>query len=359
MRPQTLSVFLDYKCNYSCGHCSVGSSPETKFEMSEAYLDQVFEQARSIPSLEVVVFTGGEVTLHWETLLEAISRASQDGYMTRIVTNAWWAYDLEHTREGLDELLDAGLDEISTSYDDYHTDFCDPEPILNLIEVGTQTEGLKNLSVATVVGDEDPTYDKAKMKELVSDRLGCPPSEFPEGLVLIEDKASPMGRGAQLDVSNVDPAESLLNGCKDVINTISVHPDGSVKACCGHAQWYVPDLTLGSLDEETLPEIVDRSSQNLVYWLVHQLGPKRILQELGIEKHHSGICHACYDLLGNHREEFLEFVRDDREAIRRLLITEGGFKQDIEAITEKREEIIEALRAAEDVGPGDLPKVMS
>ncbi|WP_135829663.1 radical SAM protein [Halorussus halobius] len=359
MKPQTVSVFLDYKCNFSCGHCSVGSSPEAKFKMDDSYLDQVFEQVQSMPSVEVIVFTGGEVTLHWETLLEGIARAKELGYMTRIVTNSWWAHDIERARDGLEELLDAGLDEISTSYDDFHTDFTDPEPILNLIEAGMETDRLKNLSVATVIGHEDPEYDKARMEELLSERFDCPPEEFDDRLVLIEDKASPLGHGAQLDVSDLEPADTLLAGCKDVINTVSVHPDGSVKACCGHAQWYVPDLTLGSLDEETLPEIVDRSGQNLVYWLIHKLGPKQLLEELGVDNHHSGICHACHDLLGNHREEFLEYIREETDDVRTMLIQNGSFKTDAQAIVEKREEIMDALEDTDDVGPGALPKIVS
>lgn len=348
MKVSTVSVFLDYKCNFACDHCSVGSSPETEFELPDTYLGQVFRQAPDLPNLKLFVFTGGEVTLHWETLLEAISRASALGYRTRIVTNGWWAYDMENARQTVQELVDAGLDELNTSYDDFHTDYVEVDRTVNLVEAALESD-IKQTSVAMIVGNEDPEYDLDRMIELLDDRLDEHPDNYEDELTLLEDTAAPMGSGAQLDVSELSARNAVDSGCSDVMNTVSLHPDGTIKACCGHAQWYVPDLTIGSLDEDTLPEIVERAQHNLVYWLIHEVGPKPLLERLGYDNHHSGVCHACHDLLGNHREEFLEYVRENREQ----LVTEDLFLgDDIESkadtIMENRDAIVERLSELEE-----------
>ena len=63
MIPSLFSVFLDYQCNFECAHCSVGSSPRSKFPMETGILEKFFDELPKIKSGRVVVFTGGEVTL--------------------------------------------------------------------------------------------------------------------------------------------------------------------------------------------------------------------------------------------------------------------------------------------------------
>lgn len=343
MKVTTLSMFLDYKCNFACDHCSVGSSPQTQYELEDRYVQQALEQADSLDSLQLVVFTGGEVTLLEDKLLDAISRASDRGYRTRIVTNAWWAEDMESAREMVGKLVDAGLDEINTSYDDFHTDFMSPDNIANMVKASLESE-LEQTSVAMIIGDENPTYDADAMLDILQDRLGEHPDAYSDELTILEDTVSPMGRGAQLDVSNLTPRNALDSGCTDTISTISVHPDGSIKACCGHAQWYVPDLTLGNLDDSSLPEIVERGQQNVLYWLIHNVGPKKLLERIGVEGEYSGICHACHDLLGNHREELFGYIRANKEEIiREDLFLSDNVERDAQEVAEHQELIIDRL----------------
>ncbi|WP_135828839.1 radical SAM/SPASM domain-containing protein [Halorussus halobius] len=343
MQPVRLSVFLDYKCNFACDHCSVGSSPETEFEMEEDFLDSVFEQLDDVDSLQQVVFTGGEVTLHKERLLESIERASEKGYLTRIVSNGWWAHDMASAREMVDELVEAGLDELNTSYDDFHTDYMAVENIVNLVEASVERD--MTVAVACVVGDEDPEYDRERIESLVDERLDTP-VEQRRDVTLIEDVAAPLGSGAQLDTANVAAINEIDRGCTDVMNTLSVHPDGTVKSCCGHAMFYYPDLTMGSLHEEPLADIVERGKGNLIYWLIHEVGPVELIDRLDVDNDtdYANICHACGDLLGAHREDLFEYIRENQEElVRDDILLNDAVQKRVGSLMENREEVLNHL----------------
>jgi len=349
MIPTKATVFLDYKCNFACDHCSVGSSPETEFEMPEELCERTFQEIQSVPAIKSIVFTGGEVTLHKDRLLRYLNKSSENGYQTRIVTNGWWAHDMESAREMATELADAGLTEINTSYDDFHTDYMDFENILNLIEASLETD-MQNVVVACIIGDEDPEWDLDRVIRRIEERIGKPPEEIPR-LKLIDDAAAPFGSGVQLDPAAYSAQNALDVGCDDVISTFSMHPDGSVKVCCGHAQFYRPDLTMGNIKDRPLNEILADGQTNLVYWLIHEVGPKNLIDRLDVDPEidYTGICHACGDLLGEYREEFFEYVENNKEE----LIHEDIFLSDridsqLQRLVDNRERILEQLEAVEE-----------
>ena len=53
----------------------------------------------------------------------AIAYAHEKGFVTRIVTNAWWASSLEKAQMWCKKFVDCGLDEINISYDDFHAEY--------------------------------------------------------------------------------------------------------------------------------------------------------------------------------------------------------------------------------------------
>lgn len=353
MIPTSVSVFLDYQCNFACDHCSVGSSPETKFEMPEEVWENVFNELVKLDTLEMVCFTGGEVTLHKDRLLDAIERVSDAGIGTRIVTNAWWAHDMDSARDMLDDLVDAGLDEINTSYDDFHTEYMEFTNTKNLVEASLEYDGLDNIALACIIGNEDPDYDLDRMNSELTERLGEHPDDV-DRLHTIEDAAAPLGSGIQLDPSRYSAQMSTDIGCRDVISTFSIHPDASVKICCGHAQFYTPDLTMGNLNDDSLVDIIENGQDNLVYWLIHEVGPKRLIDRMEVDPDvtYTGICHACDDLLGKYREEFFDYVRNNRRELIRddVLLTDRN-EQQIGRLADNRDEIMSQL---DDLDPSDF-----
>lgn len=312
MLPTMLSVFLDYRCNFSCAHCSVGSSPSTRMKMPESIFRKLFDDLEQVESFRVIVFTGGEATLHPEMLKEGIRRGKALGLRTRIVSNAWWAKSVERSKAYLQDLVDHGLDEINTSYDDFHEPFIKIEKIGNLLEATMELGMTLGLGV---INDRDAKYNTASIKQYLCDRLGMPWSEMRKHLVLVDDYPTPSGTGESLDVGGLSAGTKLDIGCPEIMKTISVHPNGSVKACCGHGQLYQKDLAIGNIAQESMKDILERSTENIFYWWLHYVGPANILKRLGVNRDYASICHACNDLLGPHREELVAYLKAHKDEI--------------------------------------------
>lgn len=313
MLSSLFTIFLDYRCNFACQHCSVGSSPKTVYPMPRELLLQALVELREVPSAKVVVFTGGEPTLRKELLLEGLRWAKEGGFLTRVVTNAWWARTPERAASFVDELKAAGLDELNTSYDDFHAPFVGLDPIANAVRAALDADLRVGMGV---IVDENAVFNAKRVREELARRLDVTEAQLKSPkLAVLEDYPTPSGSGEGLDVSNLDAGDKLDMGCPEMMKTISIHPNGTVKACCGHVMFYEPDLTLGSLEDDPLPVIVERGLHNLLYWWIHMLGPKRILEKLGVEGTYTSICHACGVLLGEHREKLLDYLKHHRDEV--------------------------------------------
>lgn len=88
--------------------------------MSLDFITRMIDTVHSFGIVRLVVFTGGEPFLLGEDLYTAVEYAAKRGFLTRIVTNAYWATSLERAGEVLSRLKEAGLTEINCSCDDFH-----------------------------------------------------------------------------------------------------------------------------------------------------------------------------------------------------------------------------------------------
>lgn len=321
MLPSLLSIFLDYKCNFSCDHCSVGSSPKVSMPMPLDVLIKGIDEFSKLEHARVAGFTGGEVTLSKDKLILGIQHAKSKGLITRLVINGWWAKNKQKAKAFIEELKHAGLDEINTSYDQYHSPFMGLEPILNLVEEGLAQE----LTVAlAVVGHEDAEFNADRIKKEIGKRLKCDVNELPNRLFVIEDRPAPVGSGENLDVSNMKKTGAQDFGCTEILKTLSLHPNGELKGCCGHTVFYSEDLILGNIKEESVPEITSRAGENIAYWLIHTIGAKNILEMLGVQGEYSHVCHACHVLLNEHRTKFIEYLQQNKQLLFRDSVLMGG-----------------------------------
>src|SRR4030095_3216597 len=108
--------------------------------------------------------------------------------------------------------------------------------------------------------------------------------------------------------------------------------------------FYAPDLTVGNLLEESLADVLQRGQTNLVYWWIHMLGPKKILERLGVKGSYSHICHACHVLLSEHREEMLEYIAANKDDI--LLndvLLSDNVKRAAQLAVDRKDEILSRL----------------
>lgn len=314
MQPLIFPIFLDYKCNYECKHCSVGSSPRTRMPVSEAHVYSFIDQVAQLPTARGVVFTGGEPTLRKALLLAAVRHAHDLGLLTRIVTNSWWAKTPVKAQRWVAAFREHGLDELNTSWDGFHGEFGELDHVANAVAAGLAA-GMR-VSVGVVEATMESTA-KPALLEAVARRLEVTVAELGRRpLYVLVDHPAAVGAAGSLDLAEVAAGPRVDMGCNEIGSTVSLHPDGSVRGCCGHAVFYAPDLRLGRLDEEPLAQIVRKTQRNLAYWWIRSAGPVAILRVLGKPTaEYTHICHACQALLRDHRDEFVDYVRDHREEI--------------------------------------------
>ncbi|WP_054839396.1 radical SAM protein [Sulfuracidifex metallicus] len=68
-------IFISTGCNFRCGHCSVIDSSYGKYKLEKNLISKYIDDLGKIPSVRVVVFTGGEPTLFMNELLYGIEYA--------------------------------------------------------------------------------------------------------------------------------------------------------------------------------------------------------------------------------------------------------------------------------------------
>lgn len=343
MQTHILSVFLDYKCNFWCDHCSVGSNPRLAVPMEEGVFNVLLDELCRLESVKLVAFTGGECTLHMERLTKGIEAAKRAGKMTRIVTNGWFAKSDAQTEKFLDQLCEAGLDELSTSFDAFHEPFVSIEQIGRMLRKGSE----KGLRLALgVIEDSLQRWTLDKVRDQLSEVCGWGREELDDRVSIISDSPIPVGTADRPEIYESKASASVELGCSDVVKTISIHPNGDVKACCGHTMFYQKDLHLGNIKDESIEEITARASQNSLYWYLHVVGPAEILRRLGKTGHYTSICHACTVLLNDYREEFLQYLRGlGAQGAAKELVFQGNLKQAAKILISDEEQILRRLRS--------------
>ncbi len=310
--PHTISFLCSYKCNFKCTHCTVNAGPWYTQTLDVDYIIKTLDEAYSIPSIQVVVFTGGEPTLQPEHLRIGIKYASEHGFTTRMVTNAWWASSYKKAKSFLDDLYSYGLKELNISYDDFHSPWLNKyggeRNIINAARAGVEL-GLKVLIAVTRA--KDSRISTEYLRRLLDDE------GLAESVELLEDFIAPIGRGHSLKDRAV---RNLVDvGCTDAGTVLTVHPDGKVVMCCGHviSTKATDMLTIGNVKTESLGDIIMRMQRNVLYWWIFLRGPHSILWSLSNEKiHHK--CEACYLLGTKYKDKLLSLASKKEEIFKAL-----------------------------------------
>jgi pyruvate-formate lyase-activating enzyme len=297
MIPQSLSFLVTYKCNFQCDHCSVSAGPEHQQVIAAEHMRRVIEEAYALPSIRVVVFTGGEPTLYPDLLQAGINLAHEKGFVTRLVTNAWWAKTPEKAYHFLQNLRAAGLDELNVSFDDFHLPYLEAfggeQNVVNAVRAATA------LGMTVLVGAVLHPGARIRTSYL---RQIFQSAGIQQEVKFLEDFVFPLGRARQKLPAHFyisDPEKREQGACREAGQTLAVLPDGKVLFCCGHivnsrAQAI---LTIDSLASGApLPEIVARMQRNVLYWWLHLEGPEAVYDELGVEKRFQRKCEACFYL---------------------------------------------------------------
>lgn len=293
-------IMITRRCNMTCGHCSVSSSPRITDEPSlESLLGYVRQAAAA--GVRQVQLTGGEPMLRERVLLRILRECRGLGLVTYMTTNGFWGRTPFDAKRRLRRLRRAGLHFLTVSYDRYHADFQGYQGAINIARAAEAAAFPINLNL--VRGADDAELDR-----LIADF-----EEFHYVRLRFYD-LQPVGRALMLPSSAF---RSHVDGFCSACAAPTITDDGRVIACNGPAYFAPPysPLIIGSLDQEPLSELLERHWRDPVLETIRTFGPSRLREELrripGFDQRANrttfqGMCDLCHE------------ITSDREAVAAL-----------------------------------------
>jgi pyruvate-formate lyase-activating enzyme len=324
IHPKAITVLGTYRCTAACENCCFGSNPRLRerLELSDI-LRFIDEATNGCPSIEMLVFSGGECFLLGNDLNEAVRHAAAKGLATRCVTNGFWAKNRSRGRQRLQALCDAGLCEVNVSTGDFHQRWVAEETVVNAVSLGVEL-GLRTVLMVELVRGSRVTASgivgrHSQIKDLIRNSDAT-------GFEIIESPWMPMNPYETIaqDSSRMVNRTNVhqRGGCKSIFTTLVVTPSSRIGFCCGLSREQIPELN-ADWDDEVASLLHRAASDFLKIWIFVD-GPERILAWAGAKNPHidwedrySHHCHACLrlysdpavrDTIMKHYEERVEDV---------------------------------------------------
>lgn len=275
-----VGLLLTYRCNAECRHCFFKCSPSRTEVMPHQTAQHVINEASSLGA-DWVSFSGGEPFLEYDLLKELITFSSGKGLKTEVVTNGFWGQTREEAQKTLTPLIEAGLDVLNLSVDNYHGEYVPFESVRNAYWAAVDL-GLKIVLMVSMGKDSGIT--SGSLPDLIGDdriQVAGKCRILNPNAVLFETQFTPIGRGAGLKYDSVPFTEVR---CNEVLRDIGVAPNGDVLPCCGPLG---TKIVLGNINEESLGVILARANRDPRYI--------RIRKGVKVEGYYSSRCHACVE----------------------------------------------------------------
>jgi len=271
-----IHFLLTYTCNYECDHCFLYCSPRSSGTFTVSRIRDVLDEARKLGTVRRIYFEGGEPFLYYPIMVEGLRLAREAGFEAGVVTNCYWATAVEDAELWLGPVLEAGIDDLSMSDDDYHHDGADGEsPAARAARAATKI-GMPAGSICI----ERPTVGAGQ------DDRGQP---------VVGGGALLKGRAVETLVEGLPtrPRESFVE-CKheELVVPGRVHVDafGHVHVCQG--------VSIGNMWRTPLSELVSEydASAHPICGPLSLGGPAELARVRGVDLEGEFVneCHYCY-----------------------------------------------------------------
>ncbi len=332
----SITLFLSWKCNFSCAHCGFQCNPARKEKMSFQEAKRHIDTVTENQDLKMLAFSGGEPFLYYNEVKELMSYARQKKLVGGIVSNCFWAVDYNTAYETLQELKNLGLREIITSFDDFHSEYVSAQNISYVIKAASQLGIKTGLNILA-------TKKSRIRKSNASSILGLDLKDLACAQKLWVRESSPLivGRAKEsLNKEEFSPRnlityggkELLYNPCPYVIRNSIITPEGAFYACCGFgdATSLGPSsLTYGgNMEKSSFPELFTGVSHNLMLNIICLYGPyllvklaKDLHPDLVIKERYVSNCEVCGEIATNK-----ELYNAVGEVLNRIALQSKGVK---------------------------------
>lgn len=301
---QSVGINLTAKCNATCAHCCVESSPRNAAALEDDQVDRLIEDLIAHPDVREVGFTGGEPLLRRERFLQLVRRVTDAGLTATCVTNGFWAITPKAAAATFRELEEVGLSSLTISFDDFHAPFVPVKRIRNALDAAARSSVPTILNMA--VSRSQDSMDL--LRELGESTLGVRVTRFP---------VQQCGTGRAIPVEDLfrKPLEELPLHCPGF--EVIYHHDQKVYPCCS-PPIFDTDMTLGKVGETDHEGFTRRLERNALLAVVqrHGLGwfverIRAVAPESEVARMESAVsaCDVCAAVMSDH--ESLGALRDE------------------------------------------------
>jgi pyruvate-formate lyase-activating enzyme len=286
-----LAIMLTRRCNMACAHCSVESGPKAgeKGPSLEELLASV--RAAAEAGVRAVIVTGGEPMLRERAAIEVVRECRRLGLGTRIATNGFWGRTPERARRTLVELVDAGLNGLTVSYDRFHAAFQGPEPVVNIARAAADLCFPVDVNVTRLAEDGE------------IEALVAPFAALPSVRLRFYD-VQPVGAAREMEGAAF---RSEVEGFCSACGIPALTDDGRVTACNGPSYFRLPGdpLAIGSLADASLGELLARHREDPILDTIRTAGPAGLrdvmvriprLAEFPFRERYAGMCDLCHHI---------------------------------------------------------------
>jgi hypothetical protein len=288
-----LHLLLTYQCTFECEHCFVWGSPFQSGTFSLTDIRNILRQARELGKVESIYFEGGEPFLYYPILVQGVLEAARQGFQVGIVSNAYWATNLEDALKWLEPF--AGLlSDLSVSSDLFHYS----EVTSMQSRLASQAAKQLGIPIGVITVAQPENADTP----IVSGQL--PESESG---VMFRGRAAVKLAGRALQKSsegfNTCPHEDLREPGR-----IHVDPFGNLHICQG--------VSLGNLFITPLREICATYNPD-AHPITGPLlagGPRALALTYGLQtkEAYADACQLCYETRLDLRDRFPEILQPDQ-----------------------------------------------
>ncbi|MFX1323026.1 MAG: radical SAM protein [Promethearchaeota archaeon] len=273
-----IHFLLTYACNYTCDHCFLYCSPNSKGTFTLKQIKQVLDEAVKIGTVEWIYWEGGEPFLFYPIMLEGMRLAKERGFKNGIVTNSYWATSTEDAELWLKPITELGVADFSISDDTFHFE--------------NESENLAKIARRA-----------ANNLKLPADSITINEPTIKEGIDKDQEKGEPViGGGAMFRGRAV---EKLIEGLPqrpwtemtecpyedlEGLGRIHVDPFGNAHICQG--------LSIGNFWDTPLSELIKnyKPKAHPICGPLIKGGPAELVRKYNINHENTYVdeCHLCY-----------------------------------------------------------------
>ncbi|WP_348697005.1 radical SAM protein [Duganella fentianensis] len=275
-RGRTLSIMPTFTCPAACTDCGTLSSPRERAHLDADTVLAAIDEAHALGFCNIV-FTGGEATLEWTTLLRGIQRAASYRLPVRLVTNAHWATSPAAAHDRLAALMAAGLSEINYSTGDEHIRYIPLERVAHACvaacERQLRTHVMMELKDARTITPE-ALQEHPLLQDLTPQQRAYLTILSSPWMPLNHSTIYQYPQGVACDVQ----AAAMRGGCSSVLKTYTLQADGRIGACCGLGLRVIPELNVAtSTDTPCLQNAISAAEQDFLKLWIHYQGPAKVV----------------------------------------------------------------------------------